>query len=81
MPCRSFCTTIADQNFLPFSTKQNNIQFQYSAQTGLSLLKPALSNILYYSTLSVLTYTTDTCGDAVVLQNNDLIILIWRHIT
>ena len=61
--------------FLTIFHKTKNIQFQYSAQTGLSLLKPALSNILYYSTLSVLMYTTDTCGNAVVLQNNVLITL------
>ena len=59
--------------FPTISTKQSNIQFQYSTQTGLSELKTALSNILYHSTLSVLMHTTDRCGDAAVLHNNVLI--------
>ena len=56
-----------------FTQKQNNTQFQYSTQTGLCELKTALSNILYHSTLPVLMHTTDTCGNAIVLQNNVLI--------
>ena len=71
--CRSFCTTITNQNFVTFSTKQSNIQCKYSAQTGLCELKIAQRYILYNSTLPVPMYTTETCGNAAVLHNNVLI--------